>query len=93
MKRDSKYATASQIALAAAVVLAASAFAAEPAPPSGNPPKPDSAGQPRAQRPGDGVEMKETALPPLVAVQGADGRIVVQHSADAVTQEKKGEGR
>ncbi|MEM4988292.1 hypothetical protein V8G57_12925 [Collimonas sp. H4R21] len=93
MNMHTRYTCSGLFVLSLALAAAASAAAADqPAAPA-NAPKAGPATQNQAKRPGDGVEMVETAPSPLVAVKGADGRVVVQHSNDTVAPEKKNEVR
>jgi len=78
--------------LSLALAAASATAADQPAAPA-NAPKAGPAAQNQGNRPGDGVELVETAPAPLVAVKGADGRVVVQHSNDTVAPQQKNEVR
>lgn len=92
MNMHTRYTCSGLFVLSLALAAASAAAADQPAVPA-NAPKAGPAAQNQAKRPGDGVEMVETAPSPLVAVKGADGRVVVQHSNDTVAPQKKNEVR
>jgi hypothetical protein len=92
MNMHTRYTCSGLFVLSLALAAASAAAAGQPAAPA-NAPKAGPATQHQAKRAGDGVELVETAPSPLVAVKGADGRVVVQHSNDTVAPEKKNEVR
>ena len=89
MNMHTRYTCSGLLGLSLAFAAASASAVDQPA----NGPKAGSVAQNQAKRAGDGVELVETAPSPLLAVKGADGRVVVQHSNDTVAPQKKNEVR
>lgn len=92
MNMHTRYTCSGLLGLSLAFAAASASAADQPAAPA-NTSKAGTVAQNQVKRPGDGVELTETAPSPLVAVKGADGRVVVQHSNDTVAPQKKNEVR
>ncbi|AMO92780.1 hypothetical protein CFter6_0049 [Collimonas fungivorans] len=92
MNMHTRYTCSGLLGLSLAFAAASASAADQPAAPASTS-KAGTAAQNQVKRPGDGVELTETAPSPLVAVKGADGRVVVQHSNDTVAPQKKNEVR